>query len=110
MHKQMMHEPKPESVAASLTVPERILLFCIGSGMDWQKRREATMSGVVDNGHDSGHGETDAIDPDRTFAQILSCKCQGHNLLLLWRNFCLPREAAKSFEAGRDRSSCLIAP
>jgi hypothetical protein len=26
-------------------------------------RREGTMSGVEDNGHDSGHGEADAIDP-----------------------------------------------
>ena len=42
MHEQMMHEPKPESVAASLTVPERILLFCIGSGTDWQKRPRIT--------------------------------------------------------------------
>jgi hypothetical protein len=24
------------------------------------------MSGVEDNGHDSGHGETDAIDPQQT--------------------------------------------
>jgi hypothetical protein len=34
----MMHEPKPETVAASLTAVERILLFCIDSGTDWQKR------------------------------------------------------------------------
>jgi hypothetical protein len=26
------------------------------------QRREGTMSGVEDNGHDSGHGEVDAID------------------------------------------------
>jgi hypothetical protein len=28
---------KPEAVAAELSVPERILLFCIASGTDWQR-------------------------------------------------------------------------
>jgi hypothetical protein len=28
---------KPESIAAGLSVPERILLFCLASGTDWQK-------------------------------------------------------------------------
>jgi hypothetical protein len=45
-----MHEPKPESVAASLTVPERILLFCIGSGTDWQKRPRITGATVTIRG------------------------------------------------------------
>jgi hypothetical protein len=26
-----------ESIAAGLTVPERVLLFCLASGTDWQK-------------------------------------------------------------------------
>jgi hypothetical protein len=33
---------KPEAVAAGLSVPERILLFCIASDTDWQK---ATVTG-----------------------------------------------------------------
>ena len=36
-------------------------------------RREATMSGVEDNGHDSGHGKSDAIDPEETFGQVMGC-------------------------------------
>ena len=28
---------KPESIAAGLSVPEQILLFCLASGTDWQK-------------------------------------------------------------------------
>jgi hypothetical protein len=28
---------KPETVAAELTVPERVLLFCLASGTDWVK-------------------------------------------------------------------------
>jgi hypothetical protein len=28
---------KPESIAGGLSVPERILLFCLASGTDWQK-------------------------------------------------------------------------
>jgi hypothetical protein len=26
-----------EKIAASLTVPERVILFCLASGTDWQK-------------------------------------------------------------------------
>jgi hypothetical protein len=33
---------KPEAIAATLSVPERILLFCIASDTDWQK---ATVTG-----------------------------------------------------------------
>ena len=29
--------PKPETIAAQLTVPERVLLFCVASGTDWAK-------------------------------------------------------------------------
>jgi hypothetical protein len=42
-------------------------------------RREATMSGVEDNGHDSGHGETDAIDPKLLSHQDSSCNARQHN-------------------------------
>jgi hypothetical protein len=28
---------KPETIAAGLTMPERVLLFCVASGRDWQK-------------------------------------------------------------------------
>lgn len=29
--------PTAESIAAELTVPERLLLFCLASDIDWQK-------------------------------------------------------------------------
>jgi hypothetical protein len=32
-----MAKPTPESIAAELTVSERVLLFCLGSDTDWQK-------------------------------------------------------------------------
>jgi hypothetical protein len=31
-----MAKPTPASIAAGLTVPERILLFCLASETDWQ--------------------------------------------------------------------------
>jgi hypothetical protein len=34
-----MPKPSPESIAADLTVQERILLFCLASDTDWQKAR-----------------------------------------------------------------------
>jgi hypothetical protein len=37
----------PESIAADLTVPERILLFCIDSGTDWQKSSRVTDATVA---------------------------------------------------------------
>jgi hypothetical protein len=30
-------QPTPDTVAADLSVPERLLLFCIASGTDWQR-------------------------------------------------------------------------
>jgi hypothetical protein len=33
----MAKTPTPDSIAAELTVPERILLFCLASDTDWQK-------------------------------------------------------------------------
>ncbi len=35
----MAKRPTPGVIAADLTVRERILLFCIGSGTDWAARR-----------------------------------------------------------------------
>jgi hypothetical protein len=32
----MAKHPTPESIAAGLSVPERVLLFCLASGTDWQ--------------------------------------------------------------------------
>jgi hypothetical protein len=32
----MARQPTPQSIAAGLTVPERILLFCLASETDWQ--------------------------------------------------------------------------
>jgi hypothetical protein len=31
-----MAKPAPQSTATALTVPERLLLFCLASGTDWQ--------------------------------------------------------------------------
>jgi hypothetical protein len=31
-----MHKPTPHSIAPGLTVPERLLLFCLATGTDWQ--------------------------------------------------------------------------
>jgi len=33
----MAKRPTPEMIAEGLTVPERIMLFCVASGTDWQK-------------------------------------------------------------------------
>ena len=33
----MAKQPKAEAVAASLSVPERVLLFCVASRTEWQK-------------------------------------------------------------------------
>jgi hypothetical protein len=33
----MSKPPKPETIAAELTVPERVLLFCLASNTDWVK-------------------------------------------------------------------------
>jgi hypothetical protein len=38
---------EPESIAEGLTVPERILLFCIDSGTDWQKASGVTAATVT---------------------------------------------------------------
>ena len=32
-----MAEPKPEAIAAQLSVEERVLLFCVASGTDWTR-------------------------------------------------------------------------
>jgi hypothetical protein len=36
---------KPETIAAGLTVAERVLLFCIASRTDWQKLLRIVFSG-----------------------------------------------------------------
>ena len=33
----MVKRPTPETIAGELTVPERILLFCLASDTDWAK-------------------------------------------------------------------------
>jgi hypothetical protein len=33
----MAKPPKPEAVAEGLSVPERVMLFCVGSGTEWEK-------------------------------------------------------------------------
>jgi hypothetical protein len=33
----MAKAPIPETIAAALSVPERVLLFCLASGTDWLK-------------------------------------------------------------------------
>jgi hypothetical protein len=34
---QLFMDGPLESIAAALTVPERVLLFCLASGTDWQR-------------------------------------------------------------------------
>jgi hypothetical protein len=33
----MAKPPAPESIAEGLSVPERVMLFCVGSDTDWQR-------------------------------------------------------------------------
>jgi hypothetical protein len=33
----MAKPPTREAIAEGLSVPERVMLFCVGSGTDWQK-------------------------------------------------------------------------
>jgi hypothetical protein len=40
----MAKTPKAEMVAAALTIPERLLLFCLASATDWQKVPGVTYS------------------------------------------------------------------
>jgi hypothetical protein len=37
----------PGDVAEDLSVPERILLFCLASGVDWQKNADVTSATVA---------------------------------------------------------------
>jgi hypothetical protein len=48
----MMVGRKSETAAADLTVPERVLLFCVASGTDWQKAgvTGATITAMVVKG------------------------------------------------------------
>jgi hypothetical protein len=46
----MAKAPTPEAIAAELTVPERVLLFCLASDTNWVKagvRPEITCSGLA---------------------------------------------------------------
>jgi len=50
-----------ESIAASLTVPERVLLFCLASDTDWQKAgvthataQHMMVRGLIDRGGTAG--------------------------------------------------------
>lgn len=31
-----MHKPTSQSIAAGITIPERLLLFCLATNTDWQ--------------------------------------------------------------------------
>jgi hypothetical protein len=53
----------PESIAADLTVPERILLFCIDSGTDWQKTSRVTGAAVNRDGARPAGGRGDHRGP-----------------------------------------------
>jgi hypothetical protein len=37
----------PENIAAGLSTPERTLLFCIASGVDWEKNASVTRATVA---------------------------------------------------------------
>jgi hypothetical protein len=49
-YKELKVAQKRESVAAAISVPERILLFCIASDSDWQKGRSDRRDGDGDGG------------------------------------------------------------
>ena len=55
----MSKPPKPETIAAELTVPERVLLFCLASNTDWVK------AGVFKRIFDAASDE-----PDMEFAMV----------------------------------------
>ena len=48
----MTKAPTPETIAADLTVPERVLLFCVASDTDWVKTgvRAVTTRGMLVKG------------------------------------------------------------
>jgi hypothetical protein len=46
----MAAKPTPESIAAALTAPERILLFCLASDTDWAGITHATAQHMMVRG------------------------------------------------------------
>jgi hypothetical protein len=54
----------PENVAASITVLERSLLFCVAGGTDWQNAlgvTDATVTAIVVKGLVEGHAVLAAL-------------------------------------------------
>jgi hypothetical protein len=56
----MTNSPPPADIAASLTVPERMMLFCVASDTDWIKAgvravttRGLLVNGLIERGHTS---------------------------------------------------------
>jgi hypothetical protein len=62
----MAKAPTTETIAAELTVPERVLLFCLASGTDWVKAgvthataQHLLVRGLVERDKASGYVLTD---------------------------------------------------
>src|ERR1019366_1129897 len=69
----------PESIAVALSVPERLLLFCLASGTDWQKAGITHATAQQNVGSQSNRSRTSghAIRIDRTGARYVGCDAGG---------------------------------
>jgi hypothetical protein len=68
-----MVKPTPAAIAAALTVPERVLLFCVASGTDW------VTAGVT---HATAQHMVVKNLVERTYAPTrLELTAQGHEVL-----------------------------
>jgi hypothetical protein len=47
----MAKTPTTEMIAAELTVPERVLLFCLASGTNWVKAGDMPVRNLVERDH-----------------------------------------------------------
>jgi hypothetical protein len=62
----MAEAPTPENIAADMTVPERILLFCVASNTDWIRAgiravttRALLVKGLIERDHVATYRLTD---------------------------------------------------
>jgi hypothetical protein len=79
----MPKPPKPETIAAELTVPERVLLFCVASGTDWAKAGVTSATAqkmVVRNFLDRDHSTTHMVLTDQGRAVLSALLSQGIKL------------------------------
>jgi|HubBroStandDraft_6_1064221.scaffolds.fasta_scaffold4335193_2 hypothetical protein len=74
----MAKPPTAEMIAAGLTVPERIMLFCIASGTDWQSagvRQAMMVRGLIER--DGGAGAYVLTDQGRAVLEALMMRARG---------------------------------